>query len=97
MTEPTVSDEVKQFYRSNPYPSYGNAVKTKPGNVYAKYCTNPGKYLEAGCGTGHVVAGSALILPNLDFYAIDFSDESMEVAKKVADAHNVKINFQQAT
>ena len=97
MTEPTVSDEVKKFYRNNPYPSYGIAAKTKPANVYAKFCTRPGKYLEAGCGTGHVVAGSALILPNLDFYAIDFSDASLKVAKKVAEANNVKINFQQAS
>ena len=66
MTEPSVSEEVKQFYRSNPYPAYGTAAKTKAANVYAKYCTTPGKYLEAGCGTGHVVAGSAVTLP-LDF------------------------------
>ena len=96
MTEPSVSEDVQQFYRSNPYPAYGVAAKTKAANEYAKYCTSPGKYLEAGCGTGHVVAGSAMTLPNLEFYAVDFSDASLEIAKKVAEANNVKINFQQA-
>jgi len=96
MSEPSVSEEVKQFYTNNPYPSYGTVAKTKAANVYAKYCTSAGKYLEAGCGTGHVVAGSAIRLPNLDFYAVDFSEASIEIAKKVAEANNVKINFQQA-
>ena len=96
MTEPSVSEDVKQFYRNNPYPAYGVAAKTKAASEYAKYCTSPGKYLEAGCGTGHVVAGSAITLPNLEFYAVDFSDSSLEIAKKVAEANNVKINFQQA-
>ena len=96
MTEPSVSEDVQQFYRNNPYPAYGVAAKTKAANEYAKYCTAPGKYLEAGCGTGHVVVGSAITLPNLEFYAVDFSDASLEIAKKVAEANNVTINFQQA-
>jgi tRNA G46 methylase TrmB len=94
MTEFSVSEEVKQFYRNNTYPAYGIAAKTKAANLYAKYCVSrPGKYLDAGCGTGHVVAGSAITLSNFDFYAIEFSDASFEIAKTVAEANNVKINF----
>jgi SAM-dependent methyltransferase len=92
----TISDRVKRFYTNNPYPSYGTAAKTKPARSYAKYCSESGRYLEAGCGTGHVVAGSALSFPNLDFYAVDFSKASLELARKVADANNVSINFQYA-
>jgi SAM-dependent methyltransferase len=96
MIELPASKEVKQFYQNNPYPAYGTAAKTKAANAYAKYCVSrPGKYLEAGCGTGHVVAGSAITLSNFEFYAIDFNDASFEIAKTVAEANNVKINFQQ--
>ena len=94
MTEPTVSDEVKQFYRKNPYPAYGDAAKTKLANTCAKFVTKPGKYLEAGCGTGHTVAGSALTFPDLEFYAVDFSDASLQIAAEVAHANEVDINFQ---
>jgi SAM-dependent methyltransferase len=93
MPEQTVSDEVKQFYTNNPYPAYGTAAKTKAAKVYAKYCTKPGKYLEAGCGTGHVVAGSALMMPQLDFHGVDFSEASLAIAKDVAKANNVNIQF----
>jgi len=96
MTEPTVSDAVKRFYTNNPYPAYGTAAKTKAAKAYLKYCSKPGRYLEAGCGTGHVVAGSAVMMPHLDFYGIDFSEASLEIAKKVAEANNVDIQFQTA-
>lgn len=96
MPEPTISDEVKQFYSDNPYPAYGTAAKTKAARSYLKYCTKPGKYLEAGCGTGHVVTGSALLMPHLDFYAVDFSDASLKIAETVARANNVEIQFKSA-
>ncbi len=67
MPEPTISEEVQQFYSENPYPHYGTAAKTKAARSYMKYCEKPGKYLEAGCGTGHVVTGSAVMMPHLDF------------------------------
>ena len=70
MADPTLSDAVKQFYTDNPYPAYGTAAKTKAANSYVKYCARPGKYLEAGCGTGHMVAGSAVTMPHLEYYAV---------------------------
>lgn len=96
MVDPTPSDAVKQFYTDNPYPAYGTAIKTKAANSYVKYCVRPGKYLEAGCGTGHVVAGSAVMMPHLEYYAVDFSDASLQVARKVAEVNNVTIQFQYA-
>jgi SAM-dependent methyltransferase len=96
MPNPTVSDLVKRFYTNNPYPAYGTAAKTKAAKAYEKYCAKPGRYLEAGCGTGHVVTGSAVMMPHLDFYAVDFSDASLEIAEDVAKANNVKIQFQNA-
>ena len=96
MPEQTVSDEVKQFYTNNPYPAYGTAAKTKAAKAYAKYCTKPGKYLEAGCGTGHVVAGSAIMMPHLEFHAVDFSEASLNIAREVAKANNVDIHFKTA-
>jgi SAM-dependent methyltransferase len=68
----------------------------KAGRAYAKYCKAPGKYLEAGCGTGHVVVGSALMFPELEFYAVDFSDASIKIAESVANSNGVDIQFQNA-
>ena len=96
MPDPTVSEEVQSFYSNNPYPAYGTTAKTKAAAAYAKYCEGSGKYLEAGCGTGHVVVESALSFPDLEFHAVDFSEASIAIAKKVAEAHGVDINFQYA-
>ena len=94
MPERTISEKVQQFYLENPYPHYGTTAKTKAARSYLKYCDKPGTYLEAGCGTGHVVSGSAITMPHLSFYAIDFSDTSLEIAKQVAKANKVNIQFQ---
>lgn len=87
---------MQQFYSENPYPHYGTAAKTKAASSYMKYCEKPGKYLEAGCGTGHVVTGSAVMMPHLEFYGIDFSDASLAIAQKVAATNKVDVQFQRA-
>lgn len=76
----TVTERVGDFYRRHPYPSYGVVLKTKAATLYRKYCSEPGRFLEAGCGTGHVLVGTASSLPHLDYWAVDLSPASIRIA-----------------
>lgn len=87
------TDSVRQFYREFPYPSYGEQLKRRSIDIYRRYCEKPGRYLEAGCGTGHVLIGTATSLKHLDYWAIDISETSLEVARKVAADHDIQVNF----
>lgn len=89
------TETVRAFYRRFPYPSY-NAPITRPHNAwYRRLCAEPGRYLEAGCGTGHVFVGIARELPQNQYWAIDFSDQSMEIARRVAKDNDVTVEFRQ--
>ena len=87
------TDAVRTFYLKYPYPSYGAQVKQRFVEHYERYCAEPGRYLEAGCGTGHIMTGNALSLPHLEFHAIDLSENSIAVAKKVTEENGVKVDF----
>ena len=87
----TKSDAVRAFYRSNPYPSYGAQIRRHHIDWYQKYCAKPGRYLEAGCGTGHIMLGIATSLPQHQYWAIDFSDKSIEIARQLARDHGVAL------
>jgi SAM-dependent methyltransferase len=88
-----ITDRVRAFYRQHPYPSYGTTLKTKAAASYARYCEKPGRFLEAGCGTGHVLVGTATALPHLEYWAIDLSEASVAVAERLAREHGANIRF----
>jgi SAM-dependent methyltransferase len=88
------TDLVRAFYTQHPYPSYAATLKTKAAAFYRKYCETPGRFLEAGCGTGHVLVGTALSLPHLEYWAIDLSEESLRIATALARQHGARIRFQ---
>ena len=88
-----VTERVRDFYRRYPYPSYGAVLKTKAAAFYREYCAEPGRFLEAGCGTGHVLVGTATILPHLEYWAVDLSEASIRIAEHLARDHAVKIRF----
>ncbi len=89
----STTESVRAFYRSHPYPSYGERIKRRHIAWYQKYCTKPGRYLEAGCGTGHIMLGIATSLPQHRYWAIDISDNSIEVARRLAREHGVEVEF----
>ena len=91
----TLTEKVRNFYRRNPYPSYGMALKTKQVPAYRRHCNRPGRFLEAGCGTGHALVGTAKNLPHLEYYAVDLSEESLEIAHQLSVDNGVKIVFRQ--
>lgn len=88
------TDLVREFYTRHPYPSYAATLKTKAATFYRKYCEMPGRFLEAGCGTGHVLTGTATSLPHLEYWAIDLSRESLRIAETLAHQHGARIRFQ---
>jgi len=51
------------------------------------------RFLDIGCGTGHVVVGVAKRHPDWECYGIDLSETSLAVASKLASKHNTKINL----
>ncbi len=89
----STTESVRHFYRSHPYPSYGERIKRRHIEWYRKYCATPGRYLEAGCGTGHIMMGIATSLPQHRYWAIDISDNSIEVARRLAQEHGVEVDF----
>jgi len=86
---------VREFYRAHPYPAYGEALKRRHLEWYRKYCAKPGRYLEAGCGTGHIMLGIATSLPQHRYWAIDLSDKSIAIARRLAEDHGVAVEFRQ--
>jgi SAM-dependent methyltransferase len=46
--------------------------------------------LDAGCGSGHRLVGFAKRFPNAQFTGIDMTENSLEVARKLASQHDVK-------
>lgn len=89
----SVTETVRAFYRANPYPAYGEAIKRRHIPWYRKHFGKPGRYLEAGCGTGHVMVGIATSLPQHQYFAIDMSDASVDVARQLARSHGVEVEF----
>ena len=87
------TESVRQFYRQHPYPSYGEKIRAWHIPWYQKYCQTPGRYLEAGCGTGHIMLGIAASLPQHEYWAIDLSDQSIAVAERLAKDHGIAVDF----
>ena len=89
------TEAVRAFYRKHPYPSYGEPIKRRHIEWYRKHCSAPGRYLEAGCGTGHIMMGIATSLPQHQYWAIDLSDNSIATARQLAEQHGVAVDFRQ--
>jgi len=95
--------DVRTFYEAAPYPDLGAKPKNPSFWLTAALARltppsrRPLRYLDAGCGTGHSVVGVALAHPDWEISAIDLSGPSIEIARKLADKHGVKIDFRQGS
>lgn len=83
------------MYEFAPYPDLGAALKD-PGQTYAPIADDLRnraslRYLEAGCGTGHLLVGVAKSHPDWQCFGIDLSDASLAVARKLAERHRATI------
>lgn len=84
-----ISVKVAEMYNKYPFPLKGNY------NNFFEACLYPfikelntkspiRRLLDAGCGTGNVAIDLAKRFPDIDVLGIDFTDRSLEIAKKNA-------------
>jgi ubiquinone/menaquinone biosynthesis C-methylase UbiE len=90
-----ITESVKNFYESNPYPGLDEKLIADKNIKLSKIFKKPGKILFPGCGTGHGIVGMAKIRPDLEYYGIDLSKPSLSIASQLAEKYKVKINFNQ--
>ena len=93
---------VRGFYETDPYPNLGHNLKDfsswfryKGDEREFLYPIKDKKirYLEVGCGTGHLVVGVAKKFPNWDCFGIDLSDNSLNVARELSSLHKAPVQF----
>ena len=94
---------VSKFYHKIQFPGYytQNEVIDKTENFFLDdftklpYLPFKGKLLEAGCGTGYTTHVIANVRRDIQITAIDFSEGSLEFAKKFSKENNYqKIDFE---
>ncbi len=97
-------ESVRQFYRAAPYPDLGAKPKNPEGWIAAVRdvlgagrLDGPIAYLDAGCGTGHVIVGVAMRHPGWTCHGIDLSDVSLDIARQLAERHGAKVALHQGS
>ena len=94
-----ISDDVRRFYNRYPYPfaDLKNNSNINGANLFGlleyEIRTDGFKgktFLDAGCGSGHRTLDIAKKYPNAKFFGFDFSEKSIELAKRQAAKDNVK-------
>lgn len=95
MTKAGSVEQVKALYSAWPYPSRvaGDALIYDLANLFhvllPKEMLRGIKVLDAGCGSGHRLVGLAKRFPNAEFWGVDMTEESLEVARDLAVRHGV--------
>ncbi len=89
--------EVRALYEDAPYPDLGAGLKD-PSPSFAPILDDlTGRhhvnYLEAGCGTGHMLVGVAKRFPNWTCHGLDLSDASLAVARQLAEKHGATVDL----
>ena len=97
------TQDVVAMYSQYPYPSptVGGTLAYDIASLFDLLCDrddlNGRKILDAGCGTGQRVLGFAKRYPKAQFQGIDMTTASLEVAKQLAQRHNLQnIKFKKA-
>ena len=88
---------VRRMYEFAPYPDLGAALKDA-SPLFAPIADELNKrgalrYLEAGCGTGHLLVGVAKAHPEWRCFGIDLSDASLTIARQLAERHGAKVTL----
>lgn len=92
---------VQSMYEQAPYPDLGAGLKDisyywdKTPQIASR---NDVRFLDAGCGTGHLLVGTAIRFPKWKCFGIDLSSASLVVAKQLATMHSVtNVHFHQGS
>jgi SAM-dependent methyltransferase len=84
------------MYEAYPYPSPitdQGVIEDIANCLYSLYgdsCLAGMRILDAGCGTGHRLVGTALRYPQAEFVGVDMTEASLEVAAALARKNGVK-------
>ena len=88
---------VRSMYERAPYPGLGAGLKDLSLFLHpidAELATRSHvRFLDAGCGTGHYLAGVAKQHPDWECCGIDLSQASLDVAAQLAAKHGAKLKL----
>lgn len=89
--------EVRALYEHAPYPDLGAGLKDPTHSFAAIIDALAGRanvtFLEAGCGTGHMLVGVAKRFPGWECHGLDLSQASLDVARQLADMHGASVEL----
>ncbi len=92
---------VKTMYEYAPYPDLGANLKDPSDYIKHIQGEMAGRknicFLEAGCGTGHHLVGTAKRYPDWKCSGIDLSSASLEIARQLAANHSVNVDVHQGS
>jgi len=99
MGKTAAEEDVRSLYQHAPYPDLGAALKD-PSKILARLtnCLNRQdglRYLEAGCGTGHFLVGTAVARKDWSCAGIDLSGPSLNVARQLAERYGVSVELEE--
>lgn len=93
---------IRAMYEAYPYPSSiaGDSVIEDVANglyaLYGERSLKGWRILDAGCGSGHRLIGVARRHPGAEFLGVDMTGASLDVARRLAQRHNIgNVHFQQ--
>jgi len=88
---------VRSMYEDAPYPGLGADLKDLDP-MFRHIADDlpertPLRFLDVGCGTGHIVVGVAKRHPDWMAHGIDLSQASLDVAAELSSMHNAPVNL----
>lgn len=88
---------VRAMYEQTPYPDLGANLKSLDFYMNAIRQEfderRPIRFLDIGCGTGHLVVGIAKRYEHWKCYGIDLSEASLAIGAQLSQLHNVSVQF----
>lgn len=96
-------NKVQELYEASPYPDLGAALKDPRNSlrpIVSRLDRNEAdglNYLEAGCGTGHLLIGTAKHKPHWNCAGIDLSSASLAVAEQLAKKNGCSVELHQGS
>jgi SAM-dependent methyltransferase len=88
---------VRAMYEFAPYPDLGAGLKDM--SLYLDVlrpdlmAIGKVRFLDVGCGTGHIIVGVAKQYPSWQCYGIDLSEASLRIASALAAKHGAKVTL----
>lgn len=93
---------VRRMYETAPYPDLGAEPKDakrliEPVLRHLTGDTTGIRFLDVGCGTGHLLVGTAKAYPGWSCHGIDLSDASLSIARQLAEMHGVGVTIERGS